>query len=382
MQRRMITVLDAYANGLFGPNAKKVCEAKIEAWIEEMSNEEGFVEEQQENWKKAIYSKVPGSAQDIHYENSARYVRNWRACANSLNETALHEFMLEYFRAIFEKQSASQMALNDQLDQLMENYVSEYDNEELPLRREERWLELIIEEKGSKARAQMRLDSERKALEEILDFTQLLSAAAMHADTIKASNATQRLSIALSKEWILSAYEDVLAKIRFNIPGSFDLAAEGWEHRVEDATEQEEEELRRDAVKFFEKECTARLATMVQDPKDKIWPMICGGASIFGFIAGPIWGILLLLGAGGLTLRWFTNKKDIERERNALQVQYRNTIEKVKKIITSVCKERRAYRKQIARQDAKSDDVLDYIRNIDPVQQMNQAGEWDGEYEA
>lgn len=371
VERKMVTVLDAYSNGLFGQQARDLCEAKIEGWISEMAAEVGFVETQRANWEEAIIGKMQQFSFSDRYNYSSKYVTNWSKCEQSLNETGLHRTVLDYFKDIFEKKSGSNMALNDRLDQLLENYISSYDNAELPLRRKERELELIIEERGNVNRAQSRLANEQKAMDEILDFTQLLTSAAMHADIIKASNATQRLSIALSKDWIISAYENITLKIRQQFPQDFQLNIEGWIGTVTDGSE--ENALMSSAESHFSRIRDEQIAETKQSGLDIALPVIFAALSILGFKSEMMWGILLLVGAAGFALRWYLNKQKIKQRKQEIRDRFEGIISDTKNTIKAICAERVDYIRHLKEQDDVSDETLEYIKEINPVQYVTHA---------
>jgi len=369
VERKLITVLDAYANGLFGQEAKDLCTAKIEEWIAEMSAEPGFVESQQAHWEQATLGKMQYGNYSAQYRYSGKHVSNWKDCEQSLNETGLHRTVLEYFQDIFEKKSGSNSALSDRLDQLMENYVSSYDNAELPLRRRERELELIIEHHGNIDRARAVLASEQIAMDETLDFTELLTSTAMHADVIHASNATQRLAVALSKNWIVSAYENIILKIRSHFPENFKLNIEGWEGISTNGTE--EAALSSSAEQYFARMRDKQIEATKQSKLDIALPIIFAVCSVFGFFSGPIWGVLLLLAAAGCALRWHLNKKNIEKQKQEIYERFEETIANAKEMVKAICAERVDYIAQLKEQDDVSESTLKYIKEINPVQYVD-----------
>lgn len=367
MERKMTTVLDAYSNGMFGPAAKDICASKIEGWLQELEQEPGFVEQQQADWEKAIFSKVEGKSYDKDFPYAKKRCTNWAQLNQSLNEEGLHQVLLDYFTGIFEKEQKSNASLNAKLDELLENYVTSYDNEELPLRREERMLQLIIEERGKLSRAQARFDAEQKALEETFDFTQLLTNAAMHADLIKASNATQRLAIALSKDWIISAYGNIVLKIRSAIPQQFECDIEGWQFRI--ANGNENETLCAQAEQEFNARRDKELANTVQKKLDMIIPIALAVVSLIAFISGgSTWGILLLLAAGGFGLRWYLNKRKIEKARQDIIDRYVDIVKSVKDTVNALCAERTDYIREILERDAVCNKTGEYLQAVEAAQ--------------
>jgi len=373
IERKMVTVLDAYSNGLFGPQSKAICAEKIEKWIAELSEEPGFIEEQQNNWEESMFAMVDGNSFSTQYPYSAKRCTNWSACTTSLNEMALHGKLLDYFKGIFEKVTASTDSLNARLDELLENYISSYDNAELPLRREERMLQLIIEEKGRKARAEARFAAEQKALEEVFDFTQLLTNAAMHADIIKASNATQRLSIALSKPWVIAAYDNIVLKARQHVPDRFDIDIEGWQASIVDGSE--EEQLCTVSETHFNNKRDLEIAAVKQSKWDMVIPIICGVAGLLGFITGSsTWGIIGLGAAAGFALRWFLNKKKCEQTRIDITNRYVDIVKKVKETVRALCAERVDYIVELRNRDAVSEQMQNYLADIEVGQYVANGG--------
>lgn len=364
VERKMVTVLDAYSNGLFGPKSRQICAEKIEKWIAELSDEVGFVEEQQKNWEESMFAMVDGHSFDKKYPYSAKRGTNWKECTRSMNEMGLHEKLLNYFKNIFEKKTASTLSLNARLDALLENYVSSYDNAELPLRREERMLELIIEERGRKDRAQARFDAEDKALEESFDFTQLLTSAAMHADVIKASNATQRLAVALSKPWVVSAYNNIVLKVRQNVPARLNFEIENWSQSMVDGSE--EAALCQEADQHFTNRRDLEMAAVTQSKWDAVIPIACAVVSLIAFISGSAgWGFIGLIAAAGFGLRWFLNKRNCEKTRENIKKLYEKIISDVKDTVRALCAERVDYINDLLQRDEVSDQTSAYLEGLE-----------------
>lgn len=363
MERKMTTVLDAYSSGLFGGAAREACATRIDSWLTELRERPGFVEQQQDSWETAMFSMVDGNYFDGKYPYSAKRVTNWDVCTAAMNEAGLHDKLLNYFKGIFEKPISTTASLEQKLDDLLEVYISSYDDEELPLRREERYLELMIEERGRRSRVETRYASEQKALEETFDFTQLLTNAAMHADVIKASISTQRLAIALSKDWVTSAFNNIAVKVRNHIPQSFRIDIEGWNQTITDGSEQAS--LCQEAEKEFSARRDREIAAVVQSKWDLIIPIILAVAMIPGFISGPMWGFICVIAAAGFGLRWFMNKKNCENTKKSIFDKYTDIIKNVKDTVMALCAERVDYIAEISARDAVSQQTSEYLDAIE-----------------
>lgn len=109
------------------------------------------------------------------------------------------------------------------MDLLLDKLVQNFDDEELPLRQQEHLCQLIIDEMGDRSVAEEKYRLEEKTLSDMVSFTQLLTNAAMHPQLSHASVATQRYAIALSKQWIVDAHQDLTASIRAEFPQKLTL---------------------------------------------------------------------------------------------------------------------------------------------------------------
>ncbi len=372
IERKMVTVLDAYSNGLFGPQAKAICADRIEKWLDELIAEPGFVEAQQQSWEESMRSKMVYRNDSKRYPYAAKYCTNWKDLQKSLNEEALHEILLGYFRDIFEKPSGSTASLNKRLDDLMENYITSYDNAELPLRREERLLTLIIEERGRRSIAESRYQAEQKAMDEVFDFTQLLTSAAMHADIIKASNATQRLSIALSRDWVVSAFNNIQMEIRSGIPDRFTFEIAGFTGEIRDGSE--EEELISAAKEYFKQQGQKEMDQVKQSIVDMILPAVTFVFGLITMFSNRTFGLLFLLSTAGLVLRWYLNKKKCEKQKEDIRNRYNQLFKDAKSVISALCAERVDYMNDIAGRDAVSEELGRYLSGIEVGQHTSGGG--------
>ena len=107
-------------------------------------------------------------------------------CKDIMEGAMLHAEILSYFTEIFE-QEVSTDSLKAQLDEILNSLVSDFDDEEIPLRKEEKFNQFIIDFEGDENRARQNMNIEQTAFEEHKDFTQLLTDAAMKPESSHAS---------------------------------------------------------------------------------------------------------------------------------------------------------------------------------------------------
>ena len=372
IERKLIVVLDAYANGLFGADSKGVCAQQIGSWISEMEDAVGFREEQVARWETAIKGKIPGTDHSDKYPYLKKYAKDWNLINQMLNNAALHGTMHDYLRGVFEQPETGSNELKVQLDELLDSLVSNYDAEELPVRERKRLADLIVECKGDEPEAFRRFDAEKSSFDERSDLTQLLTNAAMNPELVHASPATQKLSMATSKDWMIEAYENVTLQNRNDAIRSIEFEIEGFQGETEDGSE--EESLCQKAERFFSEIRDKRISEIKQSTMD----FFLLGAGILIFLVSIFTSIPIVVGliaAAGGVLKFFLGKKKVENDIKTTQEHFAKMIEDAKSIVRAICAEVIDLRKETATLEADYDGLLAYMNEIAPEQYVQNSNQ-------
>ena len=151
LDRKTIIILDAFASGLLGADSEGVISKQMSEWMDHLADKSGFVEQQTQQWSDAINLKrKPLEASDYAYLH--KYSKTWPVLQDIMEGAMLHAEILSYFTVIFE-QEVSTDSLKVQLDEILNSLVTDFDDEELPLRREEKFEQFIIDFEGDEQRA-------------------------------------------------------------------------------------------------------------------------------------------------------------------------------------------------------------------------------------
>ena len=239
MERRIVVVLDAFASGLFGPDANGLCSEKISLWIEDLSNKSGFIENQRDQWSKALLDKIV-FINDEEFPLISKYSPTWQKLKEVLTWANTHEYVYNYFYNIFNAEVKNVTMISEKIDEILDNLVNNYDNEELPKRALLRKNELIVEENGNVGRANIRYDAEFQSYEEYSDFSEHLTNIALFPESSGALIATQKLAVSLSKDWIIDAYSDLTTKSRAEVPIDIEINIDDWKGVTRDGSNEEE----------------------------------------------------------------------------------------------------------------------------------------------
>lgn len=368
LDRKTVIILDAFASGLLGADSEGIVSKQMGEWLEHLADKPGFIEQQTKQWSDAINLKRKPLVSD-EYTYLRKYSKTWPVLQDIMEGAMLHAEILGYFTTIFE-QEASTDSLKAQLDEILNSLVTEFDDEEIPLRKEEKFNQFIIDFDGDENRARQNMAVEQTAFEEHKDFTQLLTDAAMKPESSHASVSTQKFAIALSKEWVSNAYNDVVAQNRMKIPNEIEINVDTFNDKTTDG--QNEEELIGKFNALVDQEKASALAQTVLSGFEKF--CLWGGAAIgvvglIMMIAGSVFlGLIAIIAGIGMVINHFSKKKKVEQNRQNIEVQFEEKRTKGSQIIRATLAEVVDFRAEFAEKDGESQKVIDFLDQITPEQ--------------
>ncbi|MCD7754801.1 MAG: hypothetical protein LUJ09_00455 [Firmicutes bacterium] len=368
LDRKTVIILDAFASGLLGSDSEGVVSKQIGEWLEHLTDKAGFVEQQTQQWSDAINLK----RKPLEYNNYTylrKYSKTWPALEDILEGAMLHAEILDYFTAIFEQESSTD-SLKAQLDEILTSLVSEFDDEEIPLRKEEKYNQFVVDFDGDEDRARQHMAIEQTAFEEHKDFTQLLTDAAMKPESSHASVSTQKFAIALSKEWVSNAYNDVVAQNRMKVPHKIKINVDNFNDETTDG--RNETELVNKFKAQVDQEEASALAKCVLSGFENfcLWGGIAIG--VIGLImmiaSNAFLGLIAMIAGVGMVINHFSKKKKVEANRQIISSQFEQKRKNGTQIIRATLAEVVDFRAEFAEKDSESQKVIDFLEQISPEQ--------------
>ena len=252
----------------------------------------------------------------------------------------------------------------------MNSLVTDFDDEELPLRKEEKFEQFVVDFDGDEGRARQNMTIEQTSFDTHKDFTQLLTDAAMKAETTHSSVSSQKLAFALSKDWVLNAYNDIVAQNRMKIPNEIEINIDTFATKTTDG--QNEKEL----VDQFNQHIDSRKSRALSQYVLSSFEQFClyGGAAIgiiglFMFVAGSIFlGAIAVIAGIAMVLNHNSKKKQIEQNKKTAEEQFEKKRETGVQIIRATLAEVVDFRLDFSEHDAESQSVIDFLEQISPDQ--------------
>ena len=365
LDRKAVIVLDAFASGLLGNDTENFVYQQIQEWMSNLEAKPGFTERQLDNWKNAINSKRVPLKSGL-YPYLEKYSNTWDNLQDVLEGANLNNDLYEYFKKVFEQKEETKK-LKVELDKILDSLVTEFDEEELPLKREEQFEELVVRYNGSESKAHAQMALEKSVYDDYRDFMQLLTDASMNPEESKSSVATQKFATALSRNNIVTAFNDIVAQNRMNVPYDIEINVDTFNDKTQDG-EDEEEVLNR-----FENLVEQEKQTDLSKLKLNMFEQFClyGGAAVIlygiikSFMDKSFAFITIILGIG-LIIYHFTAKQKVQKLIQKTIENYAQKLESGKQIIRATIAEIVDFRVEFTEKDAESKKVLDFLEQIKP----------------
>lgn len=202
--REFAVILEATSYNAFGPAAQKLLTDTMTTWAGKLRADSEVVEAQVRTWAGEIGSQreqlAPGA-----FPNLQEISPEWPRIKRMLEQASALPVTIDKYEAIATHEATMPTALEHMLDDILDQLVTEYDSEELPLRRDVVYHEAIIEEQGDLTRARELADLLQKALDETNDVVSMQTAAAITPELVGVSSQTQRIAIGVGQEDFLTA---------------------------------------------------------------------------------------------------------------------------------------------------------------------------------
>jgi|SRR6266850_954847 len=361
MDREVVVMLDALANGVFGGGALISCSTVIEQWLTELEQQAGFLDEQRKRWtdKLDVMSPKIGANEYLTLRSNSA---TGQKLMHSLTAARRNQAEYGFFDQLFTGEIVVPPNVEAAVDELLDKLVTNYDEQELPLRKEERWHQLVTEEQGDSEAAKRRVAAETDVFAEKTNFAALLTNSAMNPEQLGANKATQRYAVSRSRQWILLAHQDLVARDRAEVPREVEIACGSWNGKTTDGSN--EQQLTTDLMQQY--------ASRAQQAVDAI--KLTAGPWI-ALIAGGLFGLLMMVQGGsailfGLVIGgaaaafFFWKHKDLERIRQNTRTTVEQERDQAGRILKACMAELADFRRELSAEDAKSQKVTEFLQSL------------------
>ncbi len=315
--------IDAYINGVFGPDKKHMCDDYVMQWMNEIRGNSSNLEASQEKtWKEYcnrfsldISHLYPDLGDAVtEYENINEYVSRIMAVDSiAENLTGINNAYID------------QNSLKANIDKSLIQLISRYNEDEEPLRKEEAYLQAIKYFEGDKEAARqsiIKIEQERQ--QQTLNLVEQMSNVILtDKDT---SPSERKTAVSFLSGYIRKGFHTYITEKKEAFPNQITINVDGWSGTTEDGSNA-------DALcSAFEADMTRRRAAELEKASRSnektlmIAAIVMAVFGLIGLVTVTGLGILLLIGAGVLAVLSVKTKKTTAEKIEAIEQSYASRI--------------------------------------------------------
>lgn len=239
MESKIITVLDAITNGVFGNDAKKSCLEKVNSWMLELNSYGDIKKTQIDRWERYFREQVE-SVDENEFPYIVKYVKEKDIVMDAISTSLAQKNVLKDFKNIMNEKQYNKSSSVNKIDNLLHMLVFNYDKEELQLKRDIQKNKHIIEENGDMTKALKEFEKTSIALENENNFYNHITNIAIANNTINAELNTKKLAIALSKNSIIEGYSKIASISSIDMLPDLNITINDWTGITKNGNNEEE----------------------------------------------------------------------------------------------------------------------------------------------
>lgn len=336
------TYIDAYINGVFGPDKKHTCDDYIAKWMNEVRGSRSRLDQEQEamwrsycgNFSADMGETFPDlKACVAEYDSINGYVGRIRAVEDIKNN----------FAGI-NNAYVNTDDLKKKVDKTLVDLIGEYDRKEMPLLREERIATLAKEDGDWERAKQIVRAKEEMKKERTLDLVEQMTNAIVSDK--EQSPSKRKTAVHFLSGYIQNGFKSYITEKKEAFPKEISMTIDGWSGTT--ATGEDADRLCAD----YERAMTAKMqqedAAMNRKKPQQltILAAVLAVAGVLGLIVAAPIGVALLVAAAGTFFAGVPGaKKGLVKQEEQIQQSYAETIEQGKRRIQNTAEQWRRAKK-------------------------------------
>ena len=365
-----IVLLNAYAAGIMGRGKEEQSILRtMSGWIDElMADPEGRYEQNLINdWKntcRELYETANTETRNNYPALREFSPSAWPALSATMSATSLHREMRRFLSTELSKKDFREDDLT-MIDDMISDLVTDFDADELPIRREHEYQKLIVDLHGNEQTASLLRQIKDDILSETKSFISILSDAARSSKLSSASAATRVHALKVQMPWIKRSWAEVTDDYRNATPRTIPL--EMGDYRASTTDGSNEAAVINDYVNHVNRQEQEGLAALSTGNLE-LGLMIGGGAAavvglILGIAVSAIGWVLVVAGIALLGYG-FSRKMSRERKQAELSQQMQQKRDMGVTVIREFMKEVREFRAEYAEHELLIEDVASLMDGV------------------
>ena len=325
--------IDAYVNGIFGPDEKHMCDDYITKWMNEIrGNSSRFEESQEKLWVQ--YCEGFATNVDALFPDLHQSVQEYPQINDYIKRINTVDSIADNFGKINEAYIDTE-GLKAKVDKNLISLICRYDAKEEPLRKEEKYCNLIKTFEGDKRKAREYILAEEAARKEkTLNLVEQMTKVITSKEEMEPSK--RKTAVSFLSGYIRKGYNTYITENKEAFPKQINFDIDGWKGTTVDTSNSVE---LMQSYEAYMRDRQNKEVESAKTSKPMMFTIISIAAAVLGaislIIAPPV-GVLLLIGAGVFLGLRFKAIKDMNNQIDLINQNYEQSISDGKRRISNI----------------------------------------------
>ena len=316
--------IDAYVNGVFGPDEKHVCDGYIQKWMNEIrSSDASYEERQAETWKNYCI-QFTGNCDGLYPDLKAvspdfDKVNDYISRINAIEP-------IQYKFSQIADVPIDQESLKRDIDRNLIQLISKYDEDEMALRNDEKYFLAVKKFAGDEEAARKYfMDSMSENRNKVRNFIEQMYEVVRKEEGVTASQ--KKTAVRFISRDINSGFSRYVKENKSTFPTKISLQMNGFTAETTDSSNKEA--VLRDYTSFLENEKQKKVQKAAETKQPQVYMIMAAIAAVLGLVmlfVVPFIGIVAIVGAFYLCFLSIKSKKSIKTNVEGIEADYQRQL--------------------------------------------------------
>ena len=230
LQQETAILLQAFLNGIFGKDKELEAEviSLIDQWVGVINDNEEISNELL-NAYEAYINNLNAPVQ-FSYSSILSFCKNSSELEKSHKDVSKYVKLLEFVKSLdVDAEPQSDSNYKSRIDAILMNLISNYDAEELELKRQQDYYKAVVENGGDERVAEEQYQAMIALEDERFNIGKQMIKWAIYDDNDETDVQVRKFGFQNTKSWFSAALEKFDAKLRSAFPTEYKLSIDTWE---------------------------------------------------------------------------------------------------------------------------------------------------------
>lgn len=230
LQQETAVLLQAFLNGIFGKDKSLEHDVTslIDQWIGELNADAAACEELVDEYVKYIENRNP--IVEFPYSALAEFCAGSDAMKSAYREAAKYDQLLAVLQELdVEMERQDESNYKARVDAVLISLISNYDPEELSLRKQQEYYRYIVDNQGDMAAAESQYKAEMELQGKTFNIGRQFIQWAVYDDSSETNVHVRKFGLRNTRQWFRSALEKWDITLQDRQPLNFELSIDTWQ---------------------------------------------------------------------------------------------------------------------------------------------------------